>query len=172
MSLGQPISRPINHQSRFTHRKRKKGNWMSFKPRALHLKIGYLRGIKLQCARWKNSLMTNVLGWELFSGGVSAAGPLGQCILQNFLNVVRAINVHIGLKSATMYNITILMTENVPQLSLSELLFFLLSTTKCTFSGVNYNFLYQLSILWMCLILCSQGFVVYLWSYFLVSIYK
>ena len=82
------------NRSRLTHRKRKKGNWMSFKPRALLLKIGYLRGIKLQCARWKNYLMTNFLGWELFSNGGSTVGTLGQCILQNFLNVVRT-NVYI-----------------------------------------------------------------------------
>ena len=79
----------LKNRSRLTHRKRKKGNWMSFKPRALLLKIGYVRGIKLQCARWKNYLMANFFGWELFSNGGSTAGTLGQCILQNFLIVVR-----------------------------------------------------------------------------------
>ena len=37
--------------------------------------------------------MTNFLGWEPFSNGGSTVGPLGQCILQNFLNVVQS-NVH------------------------------------------------------------------------------
>ena len=77
----------LKNRSRLTHRKRKKGNLMSFKPRALLLKIGYLRGIKLQCARGKSYLMAN------FSNGGSIVGTLGQCILQNFLNMVQS-NIH------------------------------------------------------------------------------
>ena len=33
--------------------------------------------------------MANFFGWELFSNGGSTVGTLGQCILQNFLNVVQ-----------------------------------------------------------------------------------
>ena len=74
----------LKNRSRLIPRKRKKGNRMSFKPCALLLKIGCLRGIKLKCAGWKNYLMTNFLRWGLFSSGGSTAR---QWIFQNFLNL-------------------------------------------------------------------------------------
>ena len=57
----------LKYRLRLTHRKRKKGNWMSFKPPALLLKMGYFWSIKSRCGRWKNYLITIFFGWKLFS---------------------------------------------------------------------------------------------------------
>ena len=46
--------------------------------------------------------MTNFLGWELFSNGGSTVGTLGQCILQNFLNVVQS-TVECTVQCTPMY---------------------------------------------------------------------
>ena len=73
----------LKYRLRLTHRKRKKGNWMSFKPPALLLKMGYFWSIKSRCGRWKNYLITNFFGWELFSSDGSTVGTLGTCISQN-----------------------------------------------------------------------------------------
>ena len=73
----------LKYRLRLTHRKRKKGNWMSLSPPPLLLKIGYFWSIKLRWGRWKNYLMTNFLGWELFPSGGSTVGTLGPCILLN-----------------------------------------------------------------------------------------
>ena len=73
----------LKYRLRLTHRKRKKENWMSFKPPALLLKMGYFWSIKSRCGRWKNYLITNFFGWELFSSDGSTVGTLGKCISQN-----------------------------------------------------------------------------------------
>ena len=73
----------LKYRLRLTHRKRKKGNWMSLSPPPLLLKIGYFWSIKLRWGRWKNYLETNFFGWELFSSDGSTVGTLGKCISQN-----------------------------------------------------------------------------------------
>ena len=84
----------LKYRLRLTHRKRKKGNWMSLSPPPLLLKIGYFWSIKLRWGRWKNYLMTNFLGWELFISDGSMVGTLGTCISQN-VPILGIANPHI-----------------------------------------------------------------------------